>query len=157
MWWWADVKHDSAVPWIPAALPWCVWGERVVAQLQNALHTHARARPGICLHAPSNNPALVRRIHLAKMLDANRRDYDAFLVVHGTDTMAYTSSAMSLMLTGFRKPIVFTGSQLPLAMPRSDARQNLIDSLTCATSSFNPPHVSLQARGWRVGMEEGGG
>lgn len=89
----------------------------------------------------------MRRIQLAKVLDANRRDYDAFLVVHGTDTMAYTSSAMSLMLTGFRKPIVFTGSQLPLAMPRSDARQNLIDSLTCATASFNPPHVNLQACG----------
>ncbi|KAL6777071.1 hypothetical protein ACKKBF_B20105 [Auxenochlorella protothecoides x Auxenochlorella symbiontica] len=83
-------------------------------------------------------------VTLAKALDASRRNYDAFLVVHGTDTMAYTASAMSLMLAGFRKPIVFTGSQLPLAMPRSDARQNLIDSLTCATSSFNPPHVHLQ-------------
>lgn len=47
------------------------------------------------------------------------------------------------MQTGFRKPIVITGSQLPLAMPRSDARQNLIDSVTCLTAFFNPPHVSL--------------
>lgn len=83
-------------------------------------------------------------VQIAKTLDANRRHYDAFLVVHGTDTMAYTAAAVSLMLAGFRKPIVFTGSQLPLAMPRSDARQNLIDSLTCATSSFSPPHVHLQ-------------
>ena len=83
-------------------------------------------------------------IQIAKALDANRREYDAFLVVHGTDTMAYSAAAVSLMLSGFRKPIVFTGSQLPLSMPRSDARQNLIDSLTCATSSFNPPHVHLQ-------------
>lgn len=46
--------------------------------------------------------------------------------------------------TGFKKPIVVTGSQLPLAMPRSDARQNLIDSVTCLTAYFNPPHVQLQ-------------
>lgn len=81
---------------------------------------------------------------LARLLHNNRRHYDAFLVVHGTDTMAYTASALSLMLLGFKKPIVMTGSQLPLAKPRSDARQNLIDSITCATSYFNPPHVQLQ-------------
>ena len=48
------------------------------------------------------------------------------------------------MQTGFRKPIIVTGSQLPLAMPRSDARQNLIDSVTCLTAFFNPPHVQLR-------------
>ena len=57
---------------------------------------------------------------------------------------SYTASALSLMLAGFRKPIVLTGSQLPLALPRSDARQNLLDSLTCATASWLPPHVHLQ-------------
>jgi L-asparaginase len=46
--------------------------------------------------------------------------------------------------TGFRKPIIVTGSQLPLALPRSDARQNLIDSVTCLTAFFNPPHVQLR-------------
>lgn len=84
------------------------------------------------------------RIQLAKMLDSQREFYDAFLVVHGTDTMAYTASAVSFMLHNFRKPIVFTGSQLPLAMARSDARQNLIDSLTCATAYFTPPHIYFQ-------------
>eukprot|EP01023_Acetabularia_acetabulum_P028099 TRINITY_DN2655_c0_g1_i2.p1 TRINITY_DN2655_c0_g1~~TRINITY_DN2655_c0_g1_i2.p1 ORF type:complete len:508 (+),score=64.53 TRINITY_DN2655_c0_g1_i2:152-1525(+) len=83
-------------------------------------------------------------IQLAKLLDANRNYYDAFMVIHGTDTMAYTASALSLMLLGFKKPIIVTGSQLPLSMPRSDARQNLIDSITCATAYFNPPHVELQ-------------
>ena len=62
----------------------------------------------------------------------------------GTDTMAFTASALSLMLAGFKKPIVITGSQLPLLEPRSDARQNLIDSITCATASFTPPHVHLE-------------
>jgi L-asparaginase len=47
-------------------------------------------------------------------------------------------------IAGFRKPIIITGSQLPLDMPRSDARQNLIDSITCATAGFSPPHVQLE-------------
>ena len=72
-------------------------------------------------------------ISLAKTLDRNRGDYDAFVIVHGTDTLSYTAAALSLMLAGFRKPIVLTGSQLPLALPRSDARQNLVDSVSCAT------------------------
>jgi L-asparaginase type I len=83
-------------------------------------------------------------IKIAKELDAQRSRFDAFIIVHGTDTMAYTASALSLMLTGFRKPIILTGSQLPLDMARSDARQNLIDSVTCATAGFSPPHVALE-------------
>lgn len=47
-------------------------------------------------------------------------------IIHGTDTMAYTAAALSLMLRGFKRPIVLTGSQLPLTAPRSDARQNLL-------------------------------
>lgn len=73
-------------------------------------------------------------IKLAKLLDRNRDRYDAFVIIHGTDTMSYTASALSLMLAGFRKPVVFTGSQIPIAMPRSDARQNLVDAVTVACS-----------------------
>lgn len=75
-------------------------------------------------------------VTLGKALDSARDTYDAFLIVHGTDTLAYTASALSFMLAGFGKPIVLTGSQLPLAMARSDARQNLIDSIICATSRY---------------------
>ncbi len=56
-------------------------------------------------------------------------DFDGFIVVHGTDTMAYSASALSFMLEGLAKPVVFTGSQIPLAEVRSDARENLITSL----------------------------
>lgn len=83
-------------------------------------------------------------IKIAKELNRQRENFDAFVVVHGTDTLAYTASALSLMLAGFRKPIILTGSQLPLGMPRSDARQNLIDAVTCATAGFSPPHVQLE-------------
>ena len=68
-------------------------------------------------------------IQIAKELHAQRDNFNAFIIVHGTDTLSYTASAISLMLAGFRKPIIVTGSQLPLDMPRSDARQNLIDSI----------------------------
>jgi L-asparaginase/Glu-tRNA(Gln) amidotransferase subunit D len=71
---------------------------------------------------------------LARLLHESRSAYDGFLVIHGTDTLAYTASALSVMLTQFGKPIVLTGSQLPLASPRSDARQNLIDAVTCIAS-----------------------
>ncbi|EFJ50143.1 hypothetical protein VOLCADRAFT_89234 [Volvox carteri f. nagariensis] len=83
-------------------------------------------------------------ITIAKALDNNHPHYDAFVVVHGTDTLAYTAAALSLMLCGFKKPIVMTGSQLPLRAPRTDARQNLLDSIQVATSAFSPPHVALQ-------------
>jgi len=83
-------------------------------------------------------------VKLAKLLHASRSEYHAFLLVHGTDTMAYTASALSIMLAGFGKPIVITGSQLPLLLPRSDARQNLIDSITVATAGTAPPYVQLR-------------
>ncbi|KAI8463151.1 MAG: Asparaginase/glutaminase [Monoraphidium minutum] len=80
-------------------------------------------------------------IEIARMLDRHRAEYDAFLIIHGTDTMAYTASALSLMLLGFKKPVVLTGSQMPLASARTDARQNLIDALTCAVAGLTPPYV----------------
>jgi L-asparaginase len=67
-----------------------------------------------------------------KIADAVRRHhagYDAFLVLHGTDTMAYTASALSFMLEGLRKPVLLTGSQIPLAETRNDAQENLLTSL----------------------------
>ncbi|MBQ6621994.1 MAG: asparaginase [Mogibacterium sp.] len=64
---------------------------------------------------------------------AERYDrYDGFVVLHGTDTMAYTASALSFMLEGLDKPVVFTGSQIPLSELRSDAKDNLITSLMIA-------------------------
>ena len=76
-------------------------------------------------------------VKLAKILDRERDNFDAFLIISGTDTMSYVASALSLMLAGFGKPIVLTGSQLPLQLPRSDARQNLVDALTCATAAHS--------------------
>lgn len=62
---------------------------------------------------------------------------DGFVVLHGTDTMAFTASAISFMLQGLAKPVVFTGAQLPISEPRSDARENLITALEIASARYN--------------------
>ncbi len=64
--------------------------------------------------------------------------YDGFLVLHGTDTMAYTASALPFILQNTRKPIIVTGSQIPLCEIRSDARENLITGLLLAAESDIP-------------------
>jgi len=69
-------------------------------------------------------------------------DYDGFVVMHGTDTMAYTASALSFMLQGLSKPVVLTGSQIPLCKVRSDARENLITSMIIA-AEYNIPEVCI--------------
>jgi len=61
-------------------------------------------------------------------------EHDGFVVLHGTDTMAYTASALSFMLDGLNKPVIFTGAQLPISEPRSDARENLLTALDIASA-----------------------
>ncbi|XLM21840.1 asparaginase domain-containing protein, partial [Chromobacterium piscinae] len=58
--------------------------------------------------------------------------YDGFVVIHGTDTMAYTASVLAFALQGLAKPVVLTGAQLPLVHPRSDGWANLADALEAA-------------------------
>lgn len=62
----------------------------------------------------------------------NYGNYDGFVVLHGTDTMSYTASALSFMFTGLDKPIVFTGSQLPIGVVRTDGKENLITAIEIA-------------------------
>lgn len=72
---------------------------------------------------------------IGKIIAEQYDDHDGFVVLHGTDTMAYTTSALSFMLQGLKKPVVFTGAQLPISEPRSDARENLITALDIASAS----------------------
>lgn len=74
---------------------------------------------------------------LAEIVYKNYSSQDGFVVLHGTDTMAYTASALSFMLDGLNKPVIFTGAQLPISDPRSDARENLITSLELASAKIN--------------------
>jgi L-asparaginase len=74
---------------------------------------------------------------MSKIILDNYTEQDGFVILHGTDTMAYTASALSFMLPGIGKPVVLTGAQLPITEPRSDARENLITALEIASASID--------------------
>jgi L-asparaginase len=76
-------------------------------------------------------------IELVEIIETNYNKYDGFVILHGSDTMSYTASALSFMLEGLTKPVILTGSQLPIGLPRTDARENLIASLEIACQREN--------------------
>ncbi len=73
-------------------------------------------------------------VDLAEIIHQNYDKYDGFVVLHGTDTMSYSASALSFMLEDLEKPVVFTGSQLPIGMLRTDGKENLISSIEIAAA-----------------------
>ena len=73
-------------------------------------------------------------VDLVNLIKDNYDTYDGFVVLHGTDTMAYSASALSFMLEDLEKPVIFTGSQLPIGMLRTDGKENLISSIELAAS-----------------------
>ena len=72
---------------------------------------------------------------LASWIASSYELFDGFVILHGTDTMAYTASALSFMLQGLKKPIVFTGSQLPIGIIRTDGKENLITAIEIAAAT----------------------
>lgn len=75
-------------------------------------------------------------LRLAKRIEMDYDQYDGFVILHGSDTMAYTASALSFLLYDCRKPVILTGSQLPIGVPRSDARENLLTALEIAMAKM---------------------
>lgn len=73
-------------------------------------------------------------VRLAEIIRDRYDEYDGFVILHGTDTMAYSASALSFMLENLSKPVVFTGSQLPVGRPRTDGKENLISSVEIAAA-----------------------
>jgi L-asparaginase len=80
----------------------------------------------------SSNVSAKEWNRIGKIIAENYEDYDGFVVLHGTDTMAYTASALSFMLEGLSKPVVLTGSQIPIGGIRSDAHDNIISAAIVA-------------------------
>jgi len=86
----------------------------------------------ICEYAPlldSSNMGPRHWLAIARDIADKYHEFDGFIVIHGTDTMAYTASALPFMLEGLAKPVVLTGSQIPLCRVRSDGRDNLVTAL----------------------------
>lgn len=80
----------------------------------------------------SSDMTIERWGELARLLFHRRERYDGFVILHGTDTMAYTASALSFMLPQFGKPVVLTGSQLPIGVVRTDGKENLLTAIEIA-------------------------
>lgn len=79
---------------------------------------------------------------IARVIEDNYDKYDGFVVLHGTDTMAYTASALSFMLENLSKPVIITGSQLPIGEVRTDGEENLITALQVAAArDMNGEHI----------------
>ena len=76
-------------------------------------------------------------VQLARVIEENYDKYDGFVILHGTDTMAYTASALSFVFEGLAKPIVFTGSPLPVGKLRTDGKENLITAIEIALMRGN--------------------
>ncbi len=74
-------------------------------------------------------------IKIASIIEQNYEQYDGFVVLHGSDTMAYTASAVSFLLENLNKPVIFTGSQLPLGVLRTDGRENFITAIEIAAAT----------------------
>ncbi|MEG1405539.1 MAG: asparaginase, partial [Alistipes sp.] len=95
----------------------------------------------------SSNVSPANWVELATLIRDNYARYDGFVVLHGTDTMSYTASAMSFMLENLSKPVVFTGSQIPIGVLRTDGRENLITAIEIAGTQLagrpEVPEVSL--------------
>jgi L-asparaginase len=94
----------------------------------------------------SSNMNSIHWIKIAKIIDEKYHSFDGFVVLHGSDTMSYSASALSFMLENLNKPVIFTGSQLPIGDLRTDAKENLITAIQIA---------SLQSKGKAVITEVG--
>ena len=84
-------------------------------------------------------------LQIASSIETYYNDFDAFIILHGTDTMAYTASALSFILENLAKTVIITGSQVPLSLMRNDAYNNLLNSIIIA-GHFNIPEVLILFR-----------
>ena len=89
----------------------------------------------------SSNVTPERWSELAHVIADNYEMYDGFVVLHGTDTMSYTASALSFMLENISKPVVFTGSQIPMGILRTDGRENLVTAIEIASARDEQGHA----------------
>mgnify|MGYP005841654943 CR=1 FL=1 len=93
------------------------------------------------MNLDSTNVGPSHWLSMARAIEARYRDYDGFVVTHGTDTMAYTAAALSYLIQGSPKPIVLTGAQRPIGFDSTDSKTNLADAFRCAAEDL--PGVSI--------------
>lgn len=100
----------------------------------------------ILMNIDSTNLQPEHWIKIADAVHSHYHDYDGFVITHGTDTLAYTSSALSYMLQGLEKPVVLTGSQVPISFKKTDAKKNVADALRFASENISGVFVVFDGR-----------
>ncbi|AGK53432.1 asparaginase [Bacillus sp. 1NLA3E] len=100
----------------------------------------------ILMNRDSTNMQPEHWVEMAEMVSENYQQYDGFIITHGTDTLAYTSAALSYMLQGLHKPVVITGSQIPISFKQTDAKKNLADSVRFACEDNGGVFVVFDGR-----------
>lgn len=100
-----------------------------LARLNVQLTTRAFPHP---IDSSEMNPLWWKE--MAELVHANYNEFDGFVILHGSDTMAFSASALSFMLQGLKKPVIFTGSQLPIGTIRTDGKENLITAIEIAAA-----------------------
>ena len=78
---------------------------------------------------------------LVELISERYDSYDGFVILHGTDTMAFSASALSFMIEGLTKPVIFTGSQLPIGVARTDGKENIVSSVEIAAAKDKDGHA----------------
>lgn len=96
------------------------------------IHTHSFKKP---IDSSDMQPEVW--VELAELIEKKYKRHDGFVILHGSDTMAYTASALSFMLENLAKPVVLTGSQLPIGTIRTDGKENLITAIEIAAAHKN--------------------
>lgn len=100
--------------------------------LEHHIDTYSFEKP-----IDSSNMDIKHFVRLVSIIEENYEQYDGFVILHGSDTMAYSASALSFMLENLAKPVIFTGSQLPIGDLRTDAKENLITAIQVAGLRYN--------------------
>ncbi len=120
-------------------------------QLLGAVPAPAGVRVDVCdlMRADSTDITAEQRLAMARAVWEQREKYDGFVLTHGTDTMAYTAAFLCRVLRQFDRPVILTGSQLPMEAEGSDAPRNLADALVCAASAYRGAAVCFAGALWR--------
>lgn len=100
----------------------------------------------ILMNRDSTNMQPEHWVKMAEAIAGNYEQYDGFVITHGTDTLAYTSAALSYMLQGLQKPVVITGSQVPISFKKTDAKKNVSDALRFACENVGGIFVVFDGR-----------
>lgn len=112
----------------------------IVAELP-VLKTVAHIEPRVLYNLDSSDMQPEMWVELASLIHRELDNYEGFVVVHGTDTMAYTASALAYLVPGLDCPVIMTGAQRPLGAVRTDARTNLVDA--CHVATLDLPEVGI--------------